>query len=662
MYMPLMKNATRGGTALAQRPAPFGSTTCLATCLVPVVILAGAACRPGGAGPSPALPTVVLSQSGQKRGPQPAPAMPGKNVPAIKVNTVGFESSWRKVAIFNLPPQQARVVDLQTGQVALTIAPEQVQARGIDAASQDPVWQVDLSALTRPGRYRLLGAGASSDPFVVGEQIYRPALAAGLKSFYFQRCRVPLLAPHAQWQGQRFERRQACHGHQEVGWDLAEHPRKGRRWELVGGWHDAGNFDMYVASTAVAAQTLLLAYQWAPAAFPDGQSHIPESGNGQPDLLDETRQALLWILSLQEPAGGVRHGEAAIAWSPEGPADADRSERWVGQVSSSATAKAVTVLAQAARLYADRDKAFAQRCRRGAEAGWRYLREHPQHVRAGRPGGGAQPLWDDEPGFTDVGARFGAAVAIWGLTGDAQALRSARGFMSSAEETRDIERIVLGAWANTSRLALWALATDERTPAELRAEARGRLLAAAELVRKGVDKADGYRCASSVDDYFWASNSNLMEKVHLLMMAARLAAASDQAVLIDAARDQWHWILGRNPNGYSMVTGVGKGPDRIYHMEWGPREPPPPGYLIDGPNSKNAGWLAPGAPAKALLWDNPKALRSGLAPHSLWHWRQSDLWDGGFVPEGSWEEGWWAVVEPDILYSANFVLAGATLL
>jgi hypothetical protein len=282
-------------------------------------------------------------------------------------------------------------------------------------------------------------------------------------------------------------------------------------------------------------------------------------------------------------------------------------------------------------------------------------------VRAVRVGGGAQPLWDDEPGFTDVGARFGAAVQMWILDRDPLALRAARGLMATAEETRNIERIVLGAWANTSRLGLWALASDERTPAEVRAEAGRRLLAAAELVRAGVARTDGYRCASSVDDYFWASNSNLMEKVHLLMMAARLAPAVERTALVDAARDQWHWILGRNPNGYSMVTGVGKGPDRIYHMEWGPREPPPPGYLVGGPNGANAGWLAPGAPAKALLWENPKPLRSGLPAHSLWHWQQSDLWDGGFVPEGEWEEGWWAVAEPDILYSANFLLAGASL-
>ena len=61
------------------------------------------------------------------------------------------------------------------------------------------------------------------------------------------------------------------------------------------------------------------------------------------------------------------------------------------------------------------------------------------------------------------------------------------------------------------------------------------------------------------------------------------------------------------------------------------------------------------------MWDNDKPLRSGLPPHSLWHSEQSDLWDGGFVAEGQWTNGWWAVTEPDIYYNANLVLVAAEL-
>jgi endoglucanase len=585
--------------------------------------------------------------------------MPGVNVPAIKVNTVGYERSWRKIAIFNVEPKAAAVRDAISGQVVLAIAPDKVVARGRDVVSQDPVWQVDFSDLVEPGRYRLAGGGAQSDAFDIGEGLYRQPVLAGQKSFYFQRCRTKLALPYARWEGRSFTRPNACHAYEEVGWDVTAYPRKERRFRLEGGWHDAGNYDMYVPSTAVAVQTLLFAYEWAPARFVDGELNIPESANRTPDVLDEVRHALLWLLSLQEPSGAFRHSETVTDWSPPVPADQDRSVRWVAERSTSATAKAVAVLAQASRLFARWDRSFAARCAGAARTGWRFLRRHPEHIRAVRKAG-RQTLWDDEPKHNDRGARLAAAGQMWRAFRMPEALATARQLLAGAEETKDPQKILDGAWANVSRFPLWTLARDEAVPAEMRAQAKERLIAAAELMRSRVEESDGYRCASGPEDYYWGSNSNLMEKVLVMVMAACLD--SERPGLVEMARDQWHWILGRNPNGYSMITRVGKGPDRFYHTEWGRHEPPPPGYLIGGPNSDSAGFLAPGAPAKALLWDNPHELRSGLPPHSLWHWQQSDLWDGGFVKENGWDSGWWSVAESDILYSANFVAAGTVLL
>jgi endoglucanase len=252
-----------------------------------------------------------------------------------------------------------------------------------------------------------------------------------------------------------------------------------------------------------------------------------------------------------------------------------------------------------------------------------------------------------------------AAVEMWRSFRGKDALQRIEAAMSSPE-TSDIPNMIRGAWGNISRFGLGALAMDASTPAPLRAEARRRILAAADEMRPQIEHKDGYRCASTLDDYYWGSNSNLMEKAHILAMAARLAP--EQTWILQAARDQWHWVLGRNPNGFSMVTRVGKGPSRLYHMEWGASEPPPPGFLVDGPNAKEMGFLAPGAPAKALLWDNPEPTRAGVPPHGMWHWRQSDLWDGDFLAEDDWKNGWWCVIEPDILYSANFVLAGTSVL
>lgn len=613
---------------------------------------------PQAAETAPGLKTVTLGRGTQKKG-TPSPAQPGKNVPAIKVNTVGYETGWHKMVIFNVEPKNVVVKEADSGKKVLSVAASKIKSFGMDPASQDPVWQVDISELKKHGRYKVVADGAESDPFDVGDRLYDKALVAGLKSFYFQRTRTALVEPYAVWEGKAYTRKAASHVHDDVGWDLLDYPNKKKKWKVEGGWFDAGNFDMYIPSTAVAAQSLLLAYEWAPEHFKDKQLNIPESGNGTPDILDETRWGLNWILSLQEPGGAFRHREAVIEWSPEGPADQDKTVRWVAMVSSSATAKAVAVLAQAGRLYEKFDAAFAKRCAAASQKGWEWLKANPTHIRASLVGGGEQPLWDDDKENNDNGARFMAAVEIWRTTRAKDAMEKIQAAMS-IKETTDIPKMVRGAWANISRWGLGALAMDKNTPADLRAEAKKRILAAAEDMRPQVESKDGYRCASTMDDYYWASNSNLMEKAHVFAMASRLAP--DKAWIVEAARDQWHWILGRNPNGYSMTTRVGKGPPRFYHMEWGPQEPPPPGFLLDGPNFVDTKFLSPNAPAKALLWDNPMALRSGLPPHSMWHWRQSDLWDGDFVAEDDWTTGWWCVTEPDILYSGNFVLAGISVL
>jgi endoglucanase len=583
-------------------------------------------------------------------------------IPPIKVNTVGYPIGWRKIGIFNVEPIDPVVRNVVTGEVALRLGKRHIVDLGMDLASRDPVWQADFSELERPGRYVLAAAFGESEPFEIGAGVYERALLAGQKSFYFQRTRTALSAPFATWDGYSYLRARPSHVHEGVGWDLSDFPERKRRFNLDGGWHDAGNFDIYVPSLAPAAQALLMAYEWAPGRFTDGALKIPESGNGTPDLLDEVRWGLRWVLSMQEDtgdhAGGFRHRESVIETSPEGPADRDTTVRWVAGVSSAATGKAVSVLAMAARLYLSWDPTFAERCARAAQRGWRFLQAFPAQLRSDRRAGGAQPLWDDEPSYNDVGARFIAAVEMWRSFRLQAALDAATALVRDAVETRP-DSVLRGAWANLSRWGLATLAMDNGSPAGLRAECRERLVELAEHLRPRIELEDGYRCASSGDDYYWGHNSNLMEKTHLLAVAARLAP--DRPWLVEAARDQWHWVLGRNPLGYSMVTGVGRGPARMYHLEWGNCEPPPPGFLIGGPNSQSMGFLSPDAPAKALLWDNPAPLRSGLPARSLWHWRQSDLWDGGFVPEGSWDLGWWTVTEPDILYSANFVLAGATL-
>ena len=173
-----------------------------------------------------------------------------------------------------------------------------------------------------------------------------------------------------------------------------------------------------------------------------------------------------------------------------------------------------------------------------------------------------------------------------------------------ADET-GAEACLRGAWANLSRWGLTGLAIDAETPA--RPAARGRRPPA----RHGRDDARagraGRRLPLRLDPRRLLLGPQLQpDGEDARAGRGRAPRIPSRRWLVEAARDQWHWVLGRNPSGSSMVTGVGRGPTRIYHLEWGAREPPPPGFLIGGPNAKDMGFLAPGTPAKALLWDNPR--------------------------------------------------------
>ena len=79
-----------------------------------------------------------------------------------------------------------------------------------------------------------------------------------------------------------------------------------KTYDVSGGWHDAGDYGRYVVAGAKTVQDLMLAYEDYGIANDD--MNIPESGNGVPDILDEARYELDWMLKMQEPSnGGVYH-------------------------------------------------------------------------------------------------------------------------------------------------------------------------------------------------------------------------------------------------------------------------------------------------------------------------------------------------------------------
>ena len=123
-------------------------------------------------------------------------------------------------------------------------------------------------------------------------------------------------------------------------------------------------------------------------------TNIPESGNGKPDLLDEVKWELDWLLKMQDAeSGGFYH----LIYPNNCPADGSSckpedftEQRFVEDLMGGApnvrptasTAKAVAALANASRSYRHYDGAYAERLLAAAEAGWADLQANPQNIAA----------------------------------------------------------------------------------------------------------------------------------------------------------------------------------------------------------------------------------------------------------------------------------------
>jgi hypothetical protein len=247
---------------------------------------------------------------------------------AIKLDTFGYRPGDVKVAVFTANPGATVLVRDPDGAVKFTIPTDggSIVSKGQDGAgSFDTVWWVDFSPVTVPGNYHLYSPslGTRSYEFGIRADVYDGIARAALKTFYRQRCNTPKPAAYAgAWADGA-----SCHASDQQTGPVAGHTDRGLR-DLRGGWHDAGDYNKYVWHDASTALVFLLrAFEESPAAFGDDLG-IPESGNGVPDVLDEVKWELDWMLKMQLPDGSVLERMHNVTFASSSPPSADPSARF----------------------------------------------------------------------------------------------------------------------------------------------------------------------------------------------------------------------------------------------------------------------------------------------------------------------------------------------
>jgi len=508
---------------------------------------------------------ILLAASLSCRASAPGVTSPQGEAVAIRVNQIGYQPAAPKVAVIcALAPREIpsfRIVGVGNRTVFGPRPADAAGAFGPCAAT----FRLDFSALRRPGVYRIVAAGVTSLPVRIADDVYRGAADSLLAYLREQRSGYnPVFKDSV---------------HQRSDGVLVDHPtRSGEFIPVAGGWADASDYLQYGTTTAHATTMLLLAHRDHPEAFTDRfEANGLPGANGIPDVLDEARWGLAWLLKMY-PADDLLLNQLAddrdhtfwdlpvndsadYGWGRGGKRPVypctgkpqglfDSKNRSTGLASTAG--KYAAAFALGAELYREHDSAFARRLAARARAVYALGAAHPgvcQTAPARSPYFYEEDNWADD---MELGA-----VELYALTHEPAYFDAALRYAAQEPVTpwmgQDTARHYQWfPWHNNGHYEIWRTGTDSARRV------------VAEYYRRGLEAVvgrahNGFRVGIP---FIWCSNNLLASFATQATFYRRMTGDSTYVEYETAALD---WLFGTNPWGVSMVIGLGDNFPRTPH-------------------------------------------------------------------------------------------------
>jgi endoglucanase len=457
--------------------------------------------------------------------------------------------------------------------------------------------ELDFSALDEEGEYFVRYASSESPRFQIRPKLYTELPDQLLEFMRQQRC------GYNPWVGE------VCHSFDGR---TADGPLPaGTYVDARGGWHDAGDQLKYLLTSSNATAQMLLAYQLAAEAEPeDRHSKMfadrvndlgQPRGNGIPDLLDEARWGLDWMLRLHPAPDQLYHqvaddrdhsgfrlpheetvdygwgpGSYRVVYSADGKPQGLKQYKSESDGVANLAGRYAAAMAlgyqiwhgdarlrpYAARLLQAGKEVYAMgKAQEGVQQGNSY----------GAPYRYAETTWADD-------MQWGAAE-LYRATGDKQYLNDAAHYAerSAAEgwfAEQEIGHYQFYPFMNMGHFRLYELA-DEAQRQKLAGYYRAQIEACVER-----SAGNPYRVGMP---FIWCSN-NLA--VALATQCELYERMTGDARYREFAAKQRDWLLGRNPWGYAMFTQIpagGRHPTDVHLFGIGILKRPVRGGLVDGP-------------------------------------------------------------------------------
>jgi len=494
-----------------------------------------------------------------------APAPQGNSGVTIRVNQLGYRPDAPKRAVVcALEPRliaSFRVVDERDRTV---LGPSAADAAG-PFGSCAATYRLDFSMLDRAGVYRIVVAGATSPPVRIADDVYRGAADSLLAYLREQRS------------GYNPVFRDSVHQHSDG--VLVDHPtRSGEFIPVSGGWADASDYLQYGATTAHATTMLLLAYRDHHDALSDRfQANGLPGANGIPDVLDEARWGLAWLLKMypeddlllnqlgddrdhavwdlpvndSSDYGWGRGGRRPVypcTGKPQGLFE--YKNRSTGLASTAG--KYAAAFALGAGVFQGRDSAYARQLARRARAVYALGAAHPGVCQTAPA---RSPYFYEEDDWADD-MELGAAE-LYALTDEPTYFHAALQYAAleavSPWMGQDTARHYQWyPWHNNGHYEIWRTGGDSARRV------------VAEYYRRGLEAVtrrarNGFRIGIP---FIWCSNNLLASFATQAHFYRRMTGDSTYLEYETAALD---WLFGTNPWGVSMVIGLGTTYPRTPH-------------------------------------------------------------------------------------------------
>ena len=475
---------------------------------------------------------------------------------------------------------EVQIVDVASGR-PVTSAPLVLAHRYWPVAGEE-VYRFDFSRLTAPGVYQAqVQSIGVSDPFRIGPDVFDQTARTVGRALHHQRCGTALT--------HTLHTHDICHldpaklHPSATNTALPPAPDAPRVRSVVGGWHDAGDYNRYVPTGVSALWYLLTAFELRPegvAAADDWM--IPQSGNGIPDLLDEAIWELDWLVALQDRDGGIAHKVTTKCWHHGMPQDGSQMQ-FISARTTHDTAAGAAVLAAASRVLSSLDPARSRQYLSSAKRAWDFVSKFPGPV---PPAGYTNPpdictgQYKDPDGDSDE--RAWAAAELFRTTG--------RHVYHQAFLQHWAQRPALwgwNPWRHRQRNASWAYLNTQHEAVDkmLHDRIREALTTEADHITsrtKSSPYLSGFR-ADVLAQIGWGSFAQSTQYTFTLLLASAALGRDDYRA---AAALNANAQLGANPLGRTFITGVGARPplDPLHQPSMhDSHDPPVPGLTVFGP-------------------------------------------------------------------------------